>query len=91
MPNELKLQAYEKMKQANLPQGDYTDVNNVTQGDIGFSNILKNLQHLDTYNEKHLKEFVQFTRDVDSLRKTDIKKVIPQLSELFEEVYEARA
>ena len=91
LPNELKLQAYEKMKQANLPQGDYTDVNNVTQGDIGFSNILKNLQHLDTYSEKHLKEFVQFTRDVDSLRKTDIRKIIPQLSELFEEVYEARA
>ena len=91
LPNKLKLQAYEKMKQANLPEGDYTDVNNVTQGDIGFSSILKNLQNLDTYNEQHLKEFVQFTRDVDSIRKTDITKIVPQLAKLFEETYETRA
>jgi radical SAM protein with 4Fe4S-binding SPASM domain len=91
LPNKLKLKAYETMKKANLPQGDYTDINDVTQGDIGFSNIIKNLQNLDTYNEKHLKEFVQFTKDIDSLRKTDVRKIIPQLSELFEEVYEARA
>ena len=52
---------------------------------------MKNLQSNNTYNEKHLREFVQFTRDVDSLRKTDITKIVPEFSQLFEEVYEARA
>ena len=94
LSNDLKLKAYEIMKEANLPQGEYwpNDRNAqegiFSQGDIGFGNIMKNLQSLNSYSEKHMKEFVQFTRDVDSIRKTDIKTVVPQLAHLFEEEYE---
>ncbi len=97
LPNRLKSKAYEIMKNADLPQGDYWPQDRnpnegvFSQGDIGFGNIMKNLQSNDTYSEQRLKEFVQFTRDVDSIRKTDITKIVPQLAELFEEVYEARA
>ena len=97
LPNRLKSKAYEIMKDAELPQGEYWPQDRnpnegvFSQGDIGFGNIMKNLQSNDTYSEQRLKEFVQFTRDVDSIRKTDITKIVPQLAELFEEVYEARA
>ena len=50
---------------------------------------MKNLQVLNTYNKKHLKEFVQFTKDLDTIRNTDIKNVVPELKEIFEETYEA--
>jgi len=94
LPNNLKLKAYELLRNADVPQGDYwpqdRDPNEgiFSQGDVGFGSIMKNLQVLNTYNKKHLKEFVQFTKDLDTIRNTDIKSVVPELKELFEETYE---
>ena len=100
LPKDLKLKAYNLMKQADLPQGDYWPEDRdphegiFSQGDIGFGSIMNNLKNSTLYKGKqhrdYLDEFVQFTRDVDKLRKTNIKQVIPELAGLFGKVYDER-
>ena len=93
LPQKYKLQAYEILKNANLPIGDYFPPGEpLGQGDIGFGDLISNLANSKHYTEDqqqtYLKEFLWFTKELDSIRNTNIKNVVPQLTELFEETYE---
>jgi MoaA/NifB/PqqE/SkfB family radical SAM enzyme len=90
LPKALKRQAYDIMVDAKLPLEDYYPGNNEEgQGDVGFKDIMVNLQSDNFYDrkevKKYLREFINFTRNLDTLRKTDIMKVIPELAYLFDE------
>ena len=37
-----------------------------------------------TERKKYLREFIRYTKDVDSIRNTNINEVVPQLKPLFE-------
>ena len=89
MPKALKRRAYDIMVDAKLPLGDYYPGNNEEgQGEVGFKDIMANLQSDNFYDrkevKKYLREFINFTRNLDTLRKTDIMKVIPELAYLFD-------
>ena len=48
--------------------------------------ILRNLRKMlqkETYNEHEWQLFKQFTTELDRMRKTDIKKVLPELAGEF--------
>lgn len=94
LPKSLRQRAWRKMQDANLPDGDvFFPIDDEGQGDPGFRLLMKNLKYEDTsMDEKEkaesLKEFVQFTKDLDTIRNTNISSTIPQLKELFEETHE---
>lgn len=93
LPSTVKQQAKQLLIDENLPLGDWWKYDDQpAQGNIGFKNIIDGLENDNYYSkqeqQKYCKEFVQFTRDLDSIRNTDIKKTVPQLKELFERTYE---
>jgi len=93
LPQKYKLQACEILKNADLPIGDYFPPGEpLGQGDIGFGDLISSLANSKHYTEDqqetYLKEFLWFTNELDSIRNTSIKNVVPQLTELFEETYE---
>tara|TARA_B100001057_G_scaffold499657_1_gene611153 strand:- start:499 stop:1797 length:1299 start_codon:yes stop_codon:yes gene_type:complete len=94
LPSEIKQKAKEVLVNEQLPLNDWWQYseNEKAQGSIGFKNIINGLNNDNYYSveekEKYLKEFVQFTTDLDQIRKTDVKKIVPQLRELFKEKYE---
>lgn len=93
LPEKYRLQAHEILKNANLPIGDYFPPGEpIGQGDIGFGDLISNLANSKHFTQdqqqRHLKEFLWFTNKLDSIRNTNIKNVVPQLTELFEGTYE---
>jgi MoaA/NifB/PqqE/SkfB family radical SAM enzyme len=94
LPNKIKQQAVKLLVNEQLPLDDWWqyDDNEKPQGSIGFKNIISGLKNDNYYSteekKKYLKEFVQFTLDLDNIRKTDIKQIVPQLKELFKRNYE---
>ena len=94
LPNKIKKQAVEILLSEKLPLDDWWQYSKdeKAQGSIGFKNIIDGLNNDNYYSieekQKFLKEFVQFTKDLDKIRNTDIKEVVPQLKEIFEKTYE---
>tara|TARA_B100000989_G_C19523324_1_gene465435 strand:- start:67 stop:1365 length:1299 start_codon:yes stop_codon:yes gene_type:complete len=94
LPNEIKQQAKQLLIDEKLPLNDWWqyDEKGKAQGSIGFKNIIEGLNNDNYYSieerDKFLKEFVQFTNDLDKIRNTNIKEIVPQLKELFERTYE---
>ena len=86
----MKWSAYKEMKDADLPVGDtFLPGDTFGQGDPGFASLIKNLHGKHSFmdkteRKKYLREFIRYTKDVDSIRNTNINEVVPQLKPLFE-------
>jgi len=88
LPQEYKSKAYEILKNADLPIGDYFPPGEpLGQGDIGFKDLINNLAGSKHYTESqqqtYLKEFLWFTKQLDDIRNTSIEEVVPELKDLF--------
>jgi len=51
--------------------------------------VIENLRNVDdsSINNSVRKEFVQYTKDLDMLRKQDVKHSLPKLYELYEDLF----
>lgn len=83
LPLTLRQQAYDLIINENIPE--FT--NNPIQGNIGVKGLSSGLLNNDYYTkieqEKYMAQFIDFTRDVDTIRGTDINNIIPELQSLF--------
>ena len=83
LPKNLRTLAANSLDQRDYPRGDYFSGKRWT-GDIGILPLKTKLLSLDNENNlMKLKQFTEFTNDLDQIRGTKVVDCIPQLKEIF--------
>jgi len=84
LPYEYRKKASDELILANIPD----TTNNPRQGSIGINGIIKGILNKSYYTPEQqkilLEQCKQFTNDIDKLRNTNIKEVLPELRCLYD-------